>query len=354
MKILDRYIFRQAALFWVMLLLVLVGLAWMMQILSMLKILIQYNVGIWWFLELAMMMLPFIATLIAPFATFIAVMFIYNKMISDREATVMAGSGMSPARIARPALAVALCITALHFITSVWLSPLTQDRFYSKQWEMRYGLAHLALQESSFNTLTDNLVVFVDKVSNHDISQLMLFDNRNPKNQLVILAEKGKLVSTVRGMSIVMANGSVMSHGETLAVGTFDSYDMDMNISDKQIQNTFKVRMISTPRLISDALHPESLKKSDYGFLISELANRLVMPLMNLVLVLVALTVMLKMSLLRRTISMAAPLAVLSMAALMTAFMLAAGGIASLTSLGILMGGVLAAIMLLGFILIKK
>lgn len=354
MKILDRYLLRQIAVFFAMLLLVLTGLAWMLQILSMLKILIQYNVGVGGFLGITLMMIPYIATLIIPFAIFIAAMFVYNRLISDREITVMMGAGMSSARLARPALALAGALAAFHLMLSVWIVPSTQEKFYQKQWEMRYGLAHLALQEASFNQLADDLVVFVNRVNDRDISQLMLFDNRNPNSQLVALAEKGKLITTARGMSIVMTNGSVQSFGDTFVVGTFDSFDMDMNISDRQIKFSFKTRRISTPQLIDGARHPESFKKSEYKLLISELANRFLMPFMNLLLVMIAALVLLKTSLLRRGISLAAPAATLCMSFAMGLFMTFSGVIESFSGLGLLAAGEFAIIAVIAFMLVRK
>ena len=354
MKIIDRYLSRQVLLFFIMLLLVLTGLAWMLQILSMLKILIQYNISISGFLGITLMMVPFIATLIIPFAIFIAIMFVYNRLISDREITVMMGAGMSPVRLARPALMLAGTLTVLHLVMGIWIVPSTQEKFYQTQWEMRYGLAHLALQEASFNQLTDNLVVFVNRVNDRDISQLMLFDNRNPKNQVVALAEKGKLISTTRGMSIVMTNGSVQSLGDTFVVGTFDSFDMDMNISDKQMKLSFKVRRISTPQLLFDAMRPDLFKKSEYKMLISEIANRFLMPFMNLMLALIATLVLLRMSLLRRKISMAAPIATLCMALAMGVFMTVLGVIGSFSGLFALAVAELVIIAVLAFMLIRK
>jgi lipopolysaccharide export system permease protein len=319
-----------------MLLLVLTGLAWMLQILSMLKILIQYNVSMGGFLGVTLMMVPFIATLIIPFALFIAVMFVYNRLIADREITVMVGAGLSPVRIARPALLFAGFLTIIHLFLSVWLVPTTQENFYKKQWEMRYGLAHLALQEATFNELADNLVVFVNKVNNMDISGLMLFDNRNQGNQLVALAEKGKLISTSRGMSIVMANGSIQSLGDSFVVGTFDSFDMDMNISDKQVKFSFKTRRISTPQLISAARNYNEYKSSEYRLLISELANRFLMPFMDIIFVLIAALVMLKTSLLRRRISLSPLIATASMGISMGLFMVFSGLVGSFSGLAIL------------------
>lgn len=354
MKILDGYMSRQIASFFAMLLLVLTGLAWMMQILSMLRILIQYNVGVGGFLGLTLMMIPFIATLITPFALFIATMFVYNRLISDREITVMMSTGMSPARVARPALLFAGFLTAIHLILSIWIVPMTQERFYQKQWEMRYGLAHLALQEASFNELADDLVVFVNKVNDRDISGLMLFDNRNSKNQLVALAEKGKLVSTARGMSIIMANGSVQAMGESFIVGTFDSFDMDMNISDKRVKFSFKTRRISTPQLIDATKNPETFKDSEYKLLVSELSNRFLMPFMDFILVLIAMAVLLRTSLLRRNLSVAPLIATAGMATAMGLFMTFSGLISSVIGLAILGGAELVVIGLLVFVLFKK
>jgi len=319
-----------------MLLLVLTGLAWMLQILAMLKILIQYNVSMGGFLGVTLMMVPFIATLIIPFALFIAVMFVYNRLIADREITVMVGAGLSPVRIARPALIFAGFLTIIHLFLSIWLVPTTQESFYKKQWEMRYGLAHLALQEATFNELADNLVVFVNKVNNMDISGLMLFDNRNQGNQLVALAEKGKLISTSRGMSIVMANGSIQSLGDSFVIGTFDSFDMDMNISDKQVKFSFKTRRISTPQLISAVRNYNEYKSSEYRLLISELANRFLMPFMDIIFVLIAALVMLKTSLLRRRISLSPLIATASMGVSMGLFMVFSGLVGSFSGLAIL------------------
>jgi len=308
----------------------------MLQILAMLKILIQYNVSMGGFLGVTLMMVPFIATLIIPFALFIAVMFVYNRLIADREITVMVGAGLSPVRIARPALIFAGFLTIIHLFLSIWLVPTTQESFYKKQWEMRYGLAHLALQEATFNELADNLVVFVNKVNNMDISGLMLFDNRNQGNQLVALAEKGKLISTSRGMSIVMANGSIQSLGDSFVIGTFDSFDMDMNISDKQVKFSFKTRRISTPQLISAVRNYNEYKSSEYRLLISELANRFLMPFMDIIFVLIAALVMLKTSLLRRRISLSPLIATASMGVSMGLFMVFSGLVGSFSGLAIL------------------
>ena len=104
-----------------MLLMILTGLAWMVQIMSMMKFLISYGVRLSSFLGLTIMMVPFILSIIVPFVTFIAVLFVYNKMIGDNEIVVMAASGTSPGKIARPALILAGILTLGNLILNLWI-----------------------------------------------------------------------------------------------------------------------------------------------------------------------------------------------------------------------------------------
>lgn len=319
MKILNRYFLRQLVTMFVMLLMVLTGLAWMVQIMSMMKFLMNYGVQLSNFLGLTALMIPFIVSIIIPFVTFIATIFIYNKLISENEITVMAASSLSPMQIARPALWLAGVLTALHFVLNIWIVPASQDIFYDTQWNLRYGLAHMKIQEAAFTEMSRGLVVYVDKVSGHDLSQVMLSDTRDEKSQRTIFAEKGKLVSTGRGLSIIMTNGSLMASGKVTTIGTFESFDMDLNVADKEGGNTFRVRRVPTSELLRDLLDAPSAKQ--HKAVLSELCSRVYGPVMNLILAALCLTILLRSSLLRRRASLAPAVAVAAMAAVMATFM---------------------------------
>ena len=194
MNILKRYFSRQLVAIFVMLLLDLTCLAWMMQIMSMMKFLLKYGIDLGDFLGLTALMIPFIASIVVPFVCFIAVIFVYNKMISDNEITVMAASGLSPSQIARPALRLGLLLTILNLILTIWIVPQSQSLFYDMQWNLKYGMAHMKLQEGAFTEISKGLVVYVDKVSDHDLSQVMLSDTRKKSSTNTIFAEKGKFI----------------------------------------------------------------------------------------------------------------------------------------------------------------
>ncbi len=317
-----------------MLLLVLTGLAWMVQIMAMMKFLLNYGVNVTSFLGLTVLMVPFIVSIIVPFVTFIAVIFVYNKMIADNEVTVMAASSLSPAQIARPALGLACVLTALHLALNIWIVPATQTKFYSLQWNLRYGLAHMKLQESAFTQLSDGLVVYVEKVSGHDLSQVMLSDMRDENSAKTIFAERGKLVATGRGLSIIMDNGSLLVSGDTVTTGTFDSFDMDLNVTEKNSDDAFRVRRVSTTALLKSVLDAPTAKR--HKVVLSELCSRFLGPIMNLILVGLCVLILLRSSLLRRRASFAPAAAVAAMAAAMAMFMSASNMVASLTQFGVL------------------
>ena len=324
----------------------------MLQIMSMMKFLLNYGVELTSFLGLTLLMVPFIVSIIVPFVTFIAIIFVYNKLISDNEITVMAATGLSPKQIARPALILAAVLTVLHFALNIWIVPRTQSLFYSTQWNLRYGLAHMKLQESAFTQLSDGLVVYVDKVSGHDLSQVMLSDMRDEDAPITIFAEKGKLVSTTRGLSIVMTNGALQANGDTLTTGTFDSFDMDLNVADKEGGDSFKVRRVSTGVLLRSVLDAPNEKQ--HKMVLAELCSRFLGPLMNLILAALCATILLRSSLLRRRASFAPALAVAGMAVVMSLFMSASNMIGSITQFLLLTLVILLALGGVLYVLCKK
>ena len=330
-----------------MLLLILTGLAWMVQIMSMMKFLMNYGIKLTNFLGLTVMMVPFIVSIIIPFVTFIAILFVYNKMIGDNEVVVIAGSGTSPARIARPAIILAGILTVAHLFLNTWIVPATQAKFYDTQWNLRYGLAHLKLQEAAFTEMSHGLVVYVDKVSGHDLNQVMLSDTRNNNSQITIFAQNGKLVTTMRGLSIVMTNGSLQATGNGTVIGTFDNFDMDLSVTEKTGGSAFKARRMPTIALVKSV--SQEMTPKQYKAVMSELCNRLLGPLMNLILAILGVTILLRSSLLRRRASFAPAVAVLAMSVVMASFMSLSSMLENTADL-ILLG--LGQIMLLGVITI--
>ena len=199
-------------------------------------------------------------------------------------------------------------------------------------------MAQMKLQEGAFTEISNGLVVYVEKVSGHDLSQVMLSDMRDEDSPSMIFAERGKLVSTVRGLSLLMTIGTLQASGTQSVTGTFEKFDMDLNVVDKDGNNSFRVRRVPTLQLIQVAFDAKTAKQ--HKMILSELCNRFLSPLMNLILAALCAVILLRSSLLRRRASFAPIIAVASMAAVMGIYMSLSNMIGSLTGFGLLAIGI--------------
>ena len=155
-----------------------------------------------------------------------------------------------------------------------------------------------------------------------------------------------------RGLSIVMTNGSLQASGDTLTTGTFDTFDMDLNVADKEGENSFRVRRVPTMTLIKSVL--DAPNERQHKMVLSELSTRLLGPIMNLILAALCTAILLRSSLLRRRASFAPAVAVAAMAVVMSGFMSTSNMISSVTEFVLL---ALAIIVVLGgilFVLFRK
>ena len=196
------------------------------------------------------------------------------------------------------------------------------------------------------------MVVYVDKVSGHDLNQVMLSDTRDEKSPSTIFAEKGKLVSTSRGLSLVMSNGALQSMGDNVVTGTFDTFDMDLNVAEKENSSSFKVRRVPTGDLLRVAFDAQT--KKQHKMILTEMCNRFLTPLMNIILSLLCVTILLRSSLLRRRASFAPAVAVGAMAGTMAIYMSMTNLIGSMTGFVVLASGLGLLFLIIWFILSKK
>ena len=343
--ILDKYIRKQLFSSFISVGLILVGIAWMIQILLLMKLIIRHGIEVQGFIGMSFYTFPMLIGMITPFIAFIAATSVYGKIIGTGEVSVMFANGMSPARIARPAIFFGIIVTILHIFMNLSVIPTTQDKFYAMQWSLRYGLGHLRLREATFNKMMDHVVIYVEEIRDSDMRGLMIRDGRGGEER-IITATYGQMVSTLNGMSIVMGPGGFQARGAIgNAVGTFSGAEMDMGLGDAEDARGRNPRRLSTGELLELIKNFGAQPRWLQTRAASEAANRFLSPLMNIMLVLVSLVFLLKTSTLRRRRSFASAYASTVMLLLMTAFMSLSAGAGGVLLIYRMLGGILAIIL---------
>ncbi len=252
--ILDRYLVRQLSLALVAVTGGLVALIWLTQSLRFVELVVNRGLSISVFLRLTSLLIPNFVAIILPITTFVVVQFVYQRLSSDRELTVMRAAGLSPFALARPALAQGVVVAALAMLLNVWIVPSSFTAFRQYQWEIRNRLAAFLLQEGVFTTVSDHLTVYVrSRDVDGTLHGILVDDARQPNSHATILAESGRLLPGEDAPRVLLINGSrqeIDHQTGRLNVLTFAQNTLDLTPDQKAGDTRFRdPGELSTPEL---------------------------------------------------------------------------------------------------------
>jgi lipopolysaccharide export system permease protein len=287
---LDRYIFRQ--LFWALIAVTtgLTALIWLTQSLRFVELVVNRGLSLLVFMQLTGLLIPSFIAVILPITTYVVIQFIYQRLVGDREITVMRAAGLSPFALARPALAVALFATAVGYWLNLSVVPATLASFREFQWEIRNKVAAFLLQEGVFTPISDKLVVYVrTRTPDGSLHGILVDDARDPAVHATILAESGQLLEGTNGPRVLLLNGSrqeIDHQTGRLNILTFAQNEIDLaDASGSESERPADMSEVG----VGDLLDPRLALPRDVPKWIAEAHKRLAGPLASLSYAFVAL-----------------------------------------------------------------
>jgi lipopolysaccharide export system permease protein len=280
---LDIYIFRQVAFALLVATCGLTALVWLTQSLRFVDLVVNRGLSFVVFLHLTSLLIPSFIAVILPITTYVVIQFVYQRMTTDRELTVMRASGLSPWALARPALTVALMATILGYILSIWAVPAALSDFKQFQWEIRNRLAAFLLQDGVFTPLSDKLTVYIrTRDQDGTLHGILVDDARDPSAHATILAERGRLVDGPSGPRVLLLDGSreeIDHQTGRLNVLTFGQNEIDLADATKD-ETDRPADMSEVP--LSALLDPHPWFERDRPKWVAEGHKRLSAPLTTL------------------------------------------------------------------------
>ncbi len=256
---LTRYMLRQALLVMLSVCVVFSLAVWLVQALRLIDLIVNRGLSIGIFLHLAILILPRFIDVVMPIAVFVAVLFVYNKLISESELVVMRAAGVSPLRLAGPAFLTGAIGTVLLYSLALYLVPAANRSFKDLQFEIRNRFASVLIQDGIFNTISDQLMVYVkSRDDTGELVSILIYDNRQPDKPVTVFAERGAIANTPDGPRLLLANGTRqqrdVSNGH-LSVLTFDKYTLELSeLSDAPGARDRQMDERHTSELISGLL----------------------------------------------------------------------------------------------------
>ena len=280
---LDIYIFRQVLVALAVATCGLTALVWLTQSLRFVDLVVNRGLSFLVFLHLTSLLIPSFIAVILPITTYVVIQFVYQRMATDRELTVMRASGLSPWALARPALTVALLATILGYVLSIWAVPAALSDFKQFQWEIRNRLAAFLLQDGVFTPLSEKLTVYIrTRAPDGTLHGILVDDARDPTAHATILAERGRLVDGPTGPRVLLLDGSreeIDHQTGRLNVLTFGQNEIDLADATKD-ETDRPADMSEVP--LSALLDPHPWFERDRPKWVAEGHKRLSAPLTTL------------------------------------------------------------------------
>lgn len=296
MRTTTRYILRQLVWVTIFITAALTLAVWLSQSLRFMDYIVNRGLPVADFLSLMAFLLPRFLGVVLPIAAFVAVLFVYNKLLNESELAVMRSAGLSQMQLARPALILAAGVSLAAYAISLYFLPLSYRQFKDLQYSIRSSYSSVLLQEGVFNAMGDGLTVYVrERTQQGDLQGILVHDTRKREEAVTMIADRGAVVETDQGPRVLLIDGhrqTVDPETGNLGMLYFDRYTVDI----EQLQRSVSTRWRQpTERYLPNLLDPgDSAEDQRYrGELVAEGHRRLTFPLYAVVFVAIALATIL-------------------------------------------------------------
>jgi lipopolysaccharide export system permease protein len=231
---LDRYILRQCLNMMMFVTGALTAAVWLAQSLRLVDLIVNRGLSAEMFLYLALLILPRFLDIVLPIGAFIAVLFVFNRLITESELVVMRAAGLSPFSLAKPVLILSGIAFLILMTLSTYFLPAANREFKNLQFEIRNRFVSSLLQEGAFTTISDKLTIYIGARNNRgEVIGLLINDERDPRHPVTIIAERGAFAESGGGSRIIMVNGNRQQYdrdSSKLSMLTFDRYVLDLDM----------------------------------------------------------------------------------------------------------------------------
>src|SRR5580704_8976808 len=230
---LDRYILRQCLNMMMFVTGALTAAVWLAQSLRLVDLIVNRGLSAEMFLYLALLILPRFLDIVLPIGAFIAVLFVFNRLITESELVVMRAAGLSPYDLAKPVLVLSGIGFLFLMILSAYFLPAANREFKDLQFEIRNRFLSSLLQEGAFTTITEKLTIYIGTRNNRgEVNGLLIDDERDPRHPVTLVAERGAFADAGGSSRIIMVNGNRQQYDRDsgkLNVLTFSRYVLDLD-----------------------------------------------------------------------------------------------------------------------------
>ena len=212
-KSISRYIFREIALPFFLILFVLTFVLLMGKILQIMDLMVNKGISVVDILHLVMLIMPSFLMFTIPIALLVSILIAMGTFSADNEITALKAAGVSLLQIYYPVAIASLLTFICTIVIGYYLVP--QSNFATKKllFELATQNASIGIKEKVFNSDFKDLLVYADKIpaNGEYMEGVIISDKRSTEEQNTIIAKKAFLVADTKRMIVKLRleNGSI-------------------------------------------------------------------------------------------------------------------------------------------------
>lgn len=284
MGIFSRYVFRQAAGAFLLILFSLSSIVWIALALRQLNVVTSQGQDTWMLFKMTTLALPSLMAIIAPFSFLIAALHTLNRLSSDSELIVLTASGATVWSAARPLIVLGSIVTLALALVAHILQPWSMRLLKDYVVQVRTDLLTQVIQPGRFSSPEPNLTFHIrERALNGELLGLVMHDTRDKSQAQSYLAERGVIVKQDPTAYLVMSQGHIVRRADAAEppqIIAFEKYAVDLDKFEPQDGGSDELK--PRERYFSELIDPgpdSVYYKSNPGQFRAELHERFAGPL---------------------------------------------------------------------------
>jgi lipopolysaccharide export system permease protein len=284
MRIFSKYVFRQAASSFLLILASLTGIVWIALALRQFNVVTSQGQDTWMLIRMTSLAVPNLMAIIAPFSFLIASLHILNRLNTDSELIVLSAAGSTVWTVARPLLLLAFMVSIFLAFVSHLAQPWSMRLLRDYMVQVRSDLLTQVIQPGRFSSPEPDLMFHIrDRSADGELLGLVMHDTRDKTQSQSYLAEHGTIVKQDGTAYLVMSTGHIIRRTDADAapqIIAFDKYVVDLDRFEPQDDGSGELK--PRERYWSELVRPKpdsKLFQSSPGQFRAEIHERLVSPL---------------------------------------------------------------------------
>ncbi|MBS0185945.1 MAG: LptF/LptG family permease [Proteobacteria bacterium] len=241
-------------------------------------------------------LLPDIIVLILPFSLVFSILFIYNRLLWDRELTIMRAIGVSNFKIALPAIGMGVVVAFFILILNLFVLPNSIKNLKDLEHTLKETTSISFIKEGEFNNFPGLTVYIREKNKKGEVSGIFAYAHPPHKPAYILIAEKGFLEKDPGSkLHLLLYNGIRQETNEnTEKQNTLYFKQTIVSLKPEKKTETTRIRKIGEFSL-KELFNPDSTQftKVDILKMYVEGHSRILTPFLALSYALISVTVIL-------------------------------------------------------------